>query len=469
MSSSRSNLARLVLPFVTLAVLSYGILLAGCGGKPQPTPTPTKTSTPPATPTPALLAASQARPTATMTATPSPTPPMPDPTVTPTETALPEAPGETPTVMVIQDDAEMALIKIANSRAAKDPTPTQAETKPQVPLSPPTPAPTPAGPTEVNPLTGLTVAAYKLNRRPLGIKVPNFPFEARPQSGLSRADVVIEHEAEASVTRFTAIFWGTDALPEVGPIRSVRLVDGELMSLFKATLVTSGGHPAVKVRATQDKAWASGYQRIICPEAPFLGDGGTMRRIPKPGRRYELTLYSDTASLWNTVSARGVNQRPDFAGMWTFSETPPDGGGSATHLKIVYKWDWSIAEYRYDSGTKTYRRFDMGQPTTDALTGVQIAPSNVLVLYANHVNSDIAADTHNPDNIFYSVIIQLWGEGSGKLLRDGKVYDIRWVRENPQQSNDRLILLDGAGNRVPLRPGPTWIQLVRFNGNVQID
>jgi hypothetical protein len=326
-----------------------------------------------------------------------------------------------------------------------------------------------AGASEINPLTGLMVPAWKLNRRPLGIKVPNFPAEARPQSGLSRADVVIEHEAEAHLTRFTAIFMGGDVNSALGPVRSIRLIDGELMSIFKATLVTSGGHPAVKIRATEGKAWAAGYQRIICPEPPFLGDGGTMRRIPKAGRRYELTLYSDTASLWNLSAQRGINGRQDFHGMWVFDESVPPGGTGATHLKIVYKPTHSEAEYRYDAGSKTYRRFDVGRPAIDELTGQQIAPSNVLVLYANHTNSDIAADTHDPNNIWYSVIIQLWGSGPGKLLRDGQLYDIQWVRENPQQANDRLIILDSEGKQIPLRPGPTWIQLVRLDASVQID
>jgi hypothetical protein len=278
--------------------------------------------------------------------------------------------------------------------------------------------------------------------------------------------VVVEHEAEAYLTRFTAIFYGTDAAAELGPVRSVRLVDGELMSIFRASLVTSGGHPAVKARVTS-QGWAAGYGRVISPDEPF-SDGGCTRRVPK-ARRYELTLYTDTACLWNLSAQRGTNQRPDFQGMWVFDESPPPGGRNATYLRIVYKPTWSIAEYRYDAGARAYRRFDVGQPAIDALTGQQIAPPNVVVLYTNHVNSDIAADTHDPNNIWYSVIIQLWGEGTGKLMRDGQVYDIRWVRENPQQPNDRLVFLDGAGNKIALRPGPTWIQLVRPDADMVIE
>jgi hypothetical protein len=336
----------------------------------------------------------------------------------------------------------------------------------------PTPTPIPLieiGP-DVNPLTGIQVAVPEnLERRPLAVKVPNYPPEARPQSGLSLADVVIEHEAEAHLTRFTAVFLGNDVLTELGPVRSVRLVDAEVVPIFRAVLVASGGHPDVKVRATEGKAWAEGYTRIICPEEPFLGDGGTLRRVPQEGRRYELTMYTDTDSLWDLVTERGVNERQSFADMWTFSEMPTPGGAEATRLKIVYKADVSEVEYEYDAESQTYLRSDVGDPLTDALDGQRIAPANVLVLYVNHVDTDIAADTHDPNKTWYSVSIQLWGSGDARLLRDGQVYDVQWVRENPQQATDRLLIVDGDGQQVPFHPGPTWIQLVRLDGNVEIE
>jgi hypothetical protein len=175
---------------------------------------------------------------------------------------------------------------------------------------------------------------------------------------------------------------------------------------------------AVKLRATEGKAWAEGYERIISPEEPFLGDGGALQRLPKEGRRYELTLYSDTESLWEVASERGINERQDWQDMWIFGEGPPAGGSEATSLKIVYKPTHAEVEYEYDPETRTYRRFDVGQPLIDALNGEQIAPSNVLVLWVNHVDTDIAADTHDPDNIWYSLSIQLWGTGPAKLFRD---------------------------------------------------
>src|ERR1041385_210413 len=62
-------------------------------------------------------------------------------------------------------------------------------------------------PDNINSLTGLPYPddAAK-NRRNLIVKVSNYPWIVRPQSGLSEADVVYEYEVEGAVTRFAAIF-----------------------------------------------------------------------------------------------------------------------------------------------------------------------------------------------------------------------------------------------------------------------
>jgi hypothetical protein len=422
MKSNQTAITRAALGVLLVVLLVSGTSVSGCRSEPTSTPTPTKTPTlpPVSTPTPAAEAVGQNTPTPTATSTPK-----------------------------------------------KESTPTATATV--TPTNTPTPVPlVDIGP-DVNPLTGLKADDMaKLDRRPLAVKIPNYPLEARPQSGISLADVVVEHEAEAYLTRFTAIFLGNDVAPELGPVRSVRLIDAELVPIFKSVLVTSGGHMAVILRATEGKPWAEGYTRVISPEEPFIGDGGALRRIPKEGRAYELTLYADTESLWDVVSDRGLNERQDFGDMWVFSELPPARGVEATYLKIVYKPDLGMVEYNYDDVTKTYKRSDSGQPLVDALNNEQIAPSNVLVLYANHVDTDIAADTHDPNRTWYSVSIQLWGTGLARLMRDGQLYEGQWVRENPQQPDDRLIIVGGEGKQIPFRPGPTWIQLVRPDGDVEI-
>ena len=82
-----------------------------------------------------------------------------------------------------------------------------------------------------------------LERMPAAVKISNSPI-ARPQSGLSKADVVIEHLAEGDITRFTAIFHSQDA-ERIGSVRSARLIDLEIPVLFDAFLVYSGANGEV--------------------------------------------------------------------------------------------------------------------------------------------------------------------------------------------------------------------------------
>jgi hypothetical protein len=411
-----------------LAVLLLSVLsLTACKKEIPPTATPTKTPT-------------EVPPLATATPTPVPTSTRPPPTLTPTATPT----AKTADVVATPTEEPTA-------------TPTSRSGPDLIEMG-----------DDVNPLTGLKTDPARLNRRPLAIKVPNAPIAARPQSGLSVADVVIEHEAEAYLTRFTAIYLGQDA-SLVGPVRSLRIPDSEVVPIFKAAIVASGGHPAVKIRMTEGKLWAEGYQRIICPEDPFLGDGGTLQRMPDKKPVYELTLYTDTSNLWSLLDQRGINERQDFSDMFVFSEDPPAGGSEATNVKVLYKPEFNEVEYQYDAETKTYKRFDVGEPLVDELTGAQIAPANVVLLYVNHVDTDIAADTHDPNHTWYAVSIQLWGTGPAQVIRDGQVFDATWVRENPQQETDRLLFRDSEGNQIPFRPGPTWIQLIRLGSEATIE
>ncbi len=414
---NRTSFAKFALPTLLSILILATAVVAGCKKTEAPTPTPTKTPTE----VPILV-------------TPTPTvSPTPMPTATATQ-----------------------KVEVAEATAT------------------PTLTPTPAGPTlieltdDINPLTGLKTDQSKLNRRPLAVKIANYPSEARPQAGIGKADVMFEYETEASITRFLGIYLSQD-VDLIGPVRSLRLPDSEVVPIFKAALVASGGHPAVKLRMIEGKAWAEGYKRILCPEEPFLGDGGALRRIDGKKSRVELTMYTDTTAMWKALDARGINERQNFYGMFQFSEDLPLGGKDATRLELIYKPTWVEIEYRYDAETKTYKRFDLDQPLIDEVDGAQVAPSNVVLIYVNHVDTDILVDEHDAQNPWYAVSIQLWGTGPAKIFRDGKVYDAIWVRENPQKENDRLIFRDEKDKQIPFHPGTTWIQLVRLDAKVTVE
>ena len=122
-----------------------------------------------------------------------------------------------------------------------------------VPTPSPTPIPTPT-PTifeqgEIDgitrsPFNGLAVDDESLSRRILVIKVDNHE-EARPQSGIELADMMIEIWVEG-ITRYLAVFQAADA-DFIGPIRSMRPTDFALQNSWASTFIHSGGQDWIKL------------------------------------------------------------------------------------------------------------------------------------------------------------------------------------------------------------------------------
>src|SRR3989344_1535875 len=119
--------------------------------------------------------------------------------------------------------------------------------------------------TEECPLNGEMLAKSQKKawekRRPLGIMVENH-LDARPQSGLSSADVVYEAVAEGGITRFLAIFYCKDA-SYIGPVRSARIYFIHLLEAYGGNPLYAhvGGAntpgPADALGYIQDIEWSS--------------------------------------------------------------------------------------------------------------------------------------------------------------------------------------------------------------------
>jgi hypothetical protein len=317
-------------------------------------------------------------------------------------------------------------------------------------------------PANINPLTGLTVAdPAQLDRRPLAVKVSQFPRRVRPQAGLSLADLVFEHYAEAGVTRMTAVFLSNPA-PQIGSIRSARLIDIVVAESYDAMLITSGSSQGV----LNALARTSFYDRVIAEATGYDECPPLCREGNEPSTN---NLFASTDDLWATADSLGLNSRQTLDGMAFFSE-PPAGGAPVSTVHIDFQQNYAIAEWRYDAATGRYARWmdsDVeGQltPQTDLLNEQQLSAANVVVLYANHVTTDIPEDFGNGGHCGYE--IQVWGSGPARLFRNGQMYEVTWVRFN--QSD--VIGFVGADNQViPFAPGNTWIEIVDFDSPTSVE
>jgi hypothetical protein len=304
-------------------------------------------------------------------------------------------------------------------------------------------------PAGVSPFTGLQVDdPALLERMPAAVKISNSPI-ARPQSGLSQADVVIEHLAEGDITRFTAIYHSQDA-ERIGSVRSARLIDLEIPVLFDAFLVYSGATGEVN-RLIESSDFA---ERTLSDERKDPG----FYRLDIPERAYEHTLFTDSELLQQYAVDQGWTTPPRYRG-WQWSDRPPRLAQRARSITIPYSAEYSDVTYQYDSTQNAYRRSMLGEPHVDDLTGEQLTADNVVVLYVNHVPTLIVEDALGSK----SVEIQLWEQGRMQLFRDGTVQEGIWLRT---QREDPLLFVDEAMQPLALKPGNVWIQIVPLDMDV---
>jgi hypothetical protein len=422
---------------VALLVLCFPMV--GCSNQVvAATPTPTRTprvEAPTRTPLPLATAV---LPTIAPTDTQ-----VPAATDVPTSTDAP-APGETAD---LTQQPDIAAASTESALAPDESTTSGSVSGPSGPVPPRDP--------NVSPLTGLRPAdPAVLSRRPLAIKVAN-ERSVIPQSGLSKADVVVESRVEFCMTRITAIYQSQDA-PRVGSIRSARLVDVELPVIFDAVLAFSGA-----VGPVRQKLYKSDIGDHILEQAlngpSFIRD---------PNIQVPFNLFANTNTLWNTVTKRGWNKQPSPSAAWAFSDAVPPGGQAASRLDVPYP-EFKVA-WAYDPASGLWQRWLGGKPHVEKVDGKQLTADNVVVLTANHVPTLIPEHgttlTSGPCSN-RSIEIQLWGEGPVKILRDGKVYEGKWVRPDRHAP---FRFLDANGKDIPLKPGNSWWQIVPTDLKVKL-
>lgn len=319
----------------------------------------------------------------------------------------------------------------------------------------------------LNPLTGLPVEdPAVLQRRPIVAKVSNAPPLVRPQHGIAAADHVYEHYVEGGLTRFSAVFYG-NAPEQVGSIRSARLIDYDLVTIYDGILAFSGASIGVEKVIY---GWEDVAERIPGSEdvAPFL----PLPPSPFAERAYKGVLYGppvfwrdaavpvphnlyfNAAALWERAAADGHAQTPVLAPL-AFAQEPPSDGTPAAEIDIRYRATRVL--WQYDSVTGRYLRYADGQGHYDALTGEQISAANVVVLIVPHRLSDIE-ESRFGDSVSYGWEILFNERGAALLFRDGQQFTAEW--RSPQTA-DAPLLYTSDGRLLPLKPGNTWFQVIR--------
>jgi hypothetical protein len=329
--------------------------------------------------------------------------------------------------------AAVVLVLFLGGRSGgSNATDTPGGAEPASPGASTSPAPPPTCP-----LTGLQPKNGHLPDRPvLAVKVENLPA-ARPQTGLSWADIIYEEPVEANITRFIAVYQCTDA-SRIEPVRSARFTDGDVLSQYgQAVIAYSGGVP--KVQESLSKAGLVVLSASSYPDA-FSRD---------PNRVAPHNLYTSTKELYRLVGGK-AGGAPDPVFTYTDAKVR---GKKAAGIHLPFSSD-SDVYWRWSSSAKKYLRWHGSVPHTYS-DGTQVGAINVVVQVVDVQMTDV----HDVNGVASPEVVAT-GRGTAYVFRGGRMVKGTWVRES---KGDVTRFLDAKGREIPLLPGNTWVELFPSN------
>jgi Protein of unknown function (DUF3048) N-terminal domain/Protein of unknown function (DUF3048) C-terminal domain len=298
-----------------------------------------------------------------------------------------------------------------------------------------------APPSGSAPLTGLPVADPAVLARPVVAVTIDNAVQARPQTGLDRADIVFESLVEGGLTRFVALFHSMDP-GTVGPLRSARDIDADLLSAFSSVLGISGAAPGTDARLRE-----AGLH-VLSESGALPGMFFRTRERKSPHN-----LFARPLALW-----RAETSLPPAAPPWPFGRPLPLSARPALGARVVFSLNAS-ATWTWDARRRTWLRQEDGRVHLTS-SGGQVAAKNVVVArFATAPGGGV--DAHGKP----TVGIQVLGEGPAVVLRDGLAYDVRWRKTSPYSQFEWVT---PGGAPLPLAPGQTWIELVPASGSLVV-
>jgi hypothetical protein len=286
----------------------------------------------------------------------------------------------------------------------------------------------------VYPLTGLPVTSKANAARPaLSVKIDNVS-DALPQAGINSADIVTEVLVEGGLTRLFATFQSHDA-PLIGPIRSARPVDANLLRELGGGIFAYSGAAPGEIAPSKDHSTALLLSNDSDPRW-FWRDAN--RAAPH-------NVFSSTSRLY----LGGRTLRPHLRTapqLFTYATKSP--AGRAVHAAKVDFSGFSTATWTWTG--HGYSRIQDNRPDT-LVGGSQVTADNVVILSTTWHPTHIIDPAGNPDPFVVTV-----GHGRAWVLRNGKMIAGHWTRPGYTKP---VQILDAHDRPIPLDPGRTWMEL----------
>ena len=329
--------------------------------------------------------------------------------------------------------------------------------------------------TETCPINGLKYTKEEKDiwekRRPITAMIENH-VDSRPQSGLSKADVIYEAVAEGGITRFLGIFYCGVSAEEVNiaPVRSARVyfidyaaeyADKPIfMHVGGANNYSGSGDTTKEVRALElleTLGWKvpKGNDFDTTYDAGFPIFWRNYERLGKEVAT-EHTMMASIDAAFAEAEKRGFGAKNEKGKawdskfvMWNFVD---DKAETPTASEISFKFwdnkgDYDVT-WKYDSTDNKYLRFNAGKEHIDLENKQQLAAKNVVILFAKE-KGPVDRNFH----MFYTTT----GEGEALVFQNGIVVKGSWEKIS---RDARTKFFDAKGKEISFVRGQTWIEIV---------
>ncbi len=307
--------------------------------------------------------------------------------------------------------------------------------------------------------------------RPLGVMIENHE-EARPQSGMSYADVVYEAVAEGGITRFLNIFYCQDA-GIVGPVRSARTYFLDFVSeygdypLYAHVGGANTPGPADALGQIADYGWQT-YNDM---NQFSIGFPTYWRDYERAGHEVatEHTMYSTTDKLWTVAASRKLTDKDKDGNKWNenfipykFKEPLPASKRPKSQIISFNFWpgyDAYSVKWTYNPETNRYARANGGKSHLDKDTGKPLTAVNIVFLFMreSRANDGYEGNLH--------MLYGTKGTGKALIFMDGVQTEGAWSKKS---RTDRLIVKDSKGQEIQFDPGKIWFEIVAIGTPISV-
>lgn len=273
------------------------------------------------------------------------------------------------------------------------------------------------------------------SKRVYGVMIDNHP-EARPQYGLSQAEIVYNIETEANIPRFFALFYSGD-IKLIGPIRSLRpyFIDYALEN--KAMIIRYGGSDQADYEASD-----LGLAEINGMVSSYIW------REENLGKFAPHNAFTSTQTVRQAIEDNGWEK--EAGENFKFHKQAKDiTGPSGKTLDLIYASENNVT-YGYNQVTKTYDRFIDGVKMVDAGNNKPVSPKNIILQLTDFWFMD--------DGVHRGVNVV--GSGKGFYFTHGCYQEITWSKADRFSPTKYF---DQKGEELVLNPGQIFIEVFDIN------